>query len=300
MRIVIATCNRQIFAELIFHLNSPVSRWKHEVFSFFMHFLLYLSRWAQNHYFKTSLFYGAETSGSIQVRENGALGDDIELERELGLKPYFGIGLTYGYQLDSGWLDFSYSKLILKGRGTFNKQYNFNGAIYSPGPVTIDKTDYRRIEFIYRYQMSGSRNSLDGFQLGAGLVIETLKFYIDGQLSPASTRFEKFEAFDRQVFPIPILVGQYGKTLGENWGYEVDVGVAYLPKFETPYKEGGSIFFEQHNLDIKAGLRYSLKSSFCGLGYQYKYFRQKGYSNEDTNEFKINTNGFYANYEVFF
>jgi hypothetical protein len=256
--------------------------------------------WAQNHYFKTSLFYAAKTNGSIQVRENSDIGDDIRLERELGLRPYLGIGLTYGYQLSSGWIDFSYTKFILKGKGTFDREYKFNGATYTSGPVKINKTDYRRIEILYRNQVSGSRNSLEGFQLGAGIIIETLKFYIEGELSPASNRFEKFEAFDRQIFPVPIFVGQYSNPLGEKWGYEFDVAIAYLPKFETPYTENGNIFFEQHNLDIKAGFKFALDNSFIGTGYQYKFFRQKGYSNEDTNEFRISSNGYYLNYELFF
>lgn len=238
--------------------------------------------------------------GNVQVRENDILGDDLHLHDQLGMNAFWSLGLVYGYCLDGSWLDFAYTKFIVTGSANHTSGFNFNGAVYAPGKTDIKKTDYRKLSILYRRTMSGERTSLEYSAWGGGITVETLKFYIDGTLSPSTTRFEKFEAFDRQLMPVPTLLYTYAQALKDRWGYSLDLQFSYLPKFKTPYTEMGNIFFEQYNFDGKLGLVHSFEASLLEIGLQNKFFRQKGYSQEDTNEFSINSTGLFAEWRQFF
>lgn len=255
---------------------------------------------SKNHYFGLSMSTGFNSDGNIQVRENDVLGDDLHLKDELGMDQLIGLNLTYGYKFEKNWLDFSFTQYFIAGKATFANTFNFNGAIYAAGNTNISKTNFRKITILYKVVHTGERHSLDQLIWGGGINLETLKFYIKGNLDPSTTRFEKFEAFDRQIFPVPMGFISYGEQIQSQLGYRLTGSLAYIPHIKTPYVEVGNIEFEQFNFDISTDLVYAFDDLHVSVGAYYKSFRQKGYSIEDTNEFSINSLGMAASIDYFF
>lgn len=263
-------------------------------------FCFSLQAQGQNHYFGLSTSSGLNTDGNVQVRENEVLGEDLHLKDELGMDQFIGLNLTYGYKFQTNWLDFSFTQYFIAGKATFAAPFNFNGATYAAGNTNISKTNFRKITILYKVVQSGDRHLLDHFLWGGGINLETLKFYIKGNLDVSSTRFEKFEAFDRQIFPVPMGFISYGRQLQSQLGYRVSSSLAYIPHTKTPYVEVGNIEFEQVNFDISTDLVFALDKMLISTGLYYKTFRQKGYSIEDTNEFSIHSLGLAASVDYFF
>lgn len=236
-------------------------------------------------------YYGLVSDGFVQVRENEVVGDHLDLGSDLGLDQFNALNFGLGLRLSQGWLDLNYEHYLISGDATFGRTFRYNGATYAPGKVGISKTEYRRFSLLYSHTLSGARATTYYTALGGGLLLETLKFYIDGELDASTTRDEKYESFDRQLVPVPSLLGVIQRPISENWGYGVEVGAAWLPKTKTHYVEHGRIYFWQYNLDAEAKLIRTFETSQVSIGYRYKLFHQFEESIEDTNEFRITSSG---------
>ena len=136
--------------------------------------------------------------------------------------------------------------------------------------------------------------------MGGGLILESLKFYIDGNLDSSTTRSEKYESFDRQLMPVPAISGRWSDSLAGSFAYAAEASGAWLPKTKTHYKEGGNIYFSQYNLDLKTEVIYSVSAADMALGYHFKLFHQLQDSGEDTNEFRLSASSLYLDFRFLF
>lgn len=259
-----------------------------------------LPAFAENNLFGLGGFYGLSTGGVVQVRENALIGDRLDLQDDLGLDSFTGLSLVYGRKLGAGWLDFAYTQYFLTGKAQAPSTFNFNGALYAPGETDISRTNYRRATILYRHLSSGARESLSRTMWGGGIVVETLKFYIGGQLDASTQRNEKFESFDAQTMPVPALTAEWYRPLFGNLGFGFEGLIGYLPLTKTPYKEKGNIYFKQTNAEFKAALTSDWGGTLLETGYYFKYFMQMGNSREDTNEFFIFTSAVFLDAKWFF
>jgi hypothetical protein len=236
-------------------------------------------------------FYGIESNGHVQVRESEVIGTKFDLVEDLGLDNVTGLGLSYGFRVGVTWVDIGYSHYLLDGKKNLSETATFNGATYARGEVNVNKSIYRRYHLLFKHEVKNHQGDLSHLSLGGGLICETLKFYLDGEFDDSSTRFEKFESFDRQMVPVPAIYGDASIAINRSFALGTEILLAWLPKTETWYREGGNIYFEQNNIDAKLKLTWRLNTLSISSGYKYKSFFQKQESHEDTNEFQLTTIG---------
>lgn len=245
--------------------------------------------------------YGFYNQGYVQVREWELEGDRLDLDDDLGIDAFYGLGFGLGLEVSQGhWIDLNHSEYRFEGNARFNQTFNFNGGVFAAGPTDVSKTRYRRTSLTYSYVIDGDRNSSSLYSVGGGLLLETLTFDIDGEFDPSSTRFEKYEGFSRQLVPVPMFEANWRQPWLDEYAYGFYGAAAWLPKTKTWYKEGGSIYFEQYNIDLKAEVLKFFKSSNVALGYYFKIFHQHQSSREDTNDFQLVNSNIYLEYRYFF
>ncbi len=248
---------------------------------------------AKDQILKFETFYSSNSQGFIQVREGSLVGKKLDLPNNLGLSNMIGLTGGYAIKLESIWLDFDYTQFIISGQGHFDGPFNFNGATYTPGKTKIGKTNYRRYDLLIKRDLAGERGSTDNMMIGGGISLETMRFYISGDLDPSTNRFEKFESFDSQQVPVPTLEWLSIYPYSSSIGYGLDLMGSWLPKSKTPYNEGGPIYFQQKNLDGKILVLWAFDKVQCNAGYRWKYFYQREESREDDNEFRIMSSGLF-------
>ena len=122
-----------------------------------------------------------------------------------------------------------------------------------------------------------------------GLVFDYLNFYLDGEISLQSTRFEVFEQFKSQAFPFPILGGMVNHQLSESREFECMFFGTYIPRFESFYEEGGKMDLKYSTFESTASIVQTFKKWRMGFHLSYRYMNMFQESFEDTNEIQTST-----------
>lgn len=228
--------------------------------------------------------------GYVRVREWELPGDKMKL-KDLGVTSYPALQLKVERHFRKGRsLSITYDHYLMSGTSTFNRDIAYNGTIIN-GRNGIDVSPTRHFRFSAGFSGPLVDRSHFDLRYKGSLVIDHITFYLDGDVSPSSTRNEVYEGFGRQAFPYPV-VGVEGKVeLNAKSDVNVEVSGSYIPKFRSFYTEGGDVFLQYQN--FLAMLSYSRRINdfeiAAGTKLRYLYLFQE--SKEDTNIISTLTTG---------
>ena len=228
--------------------------------------------------------------GYVHVREWDLQGDKMKL-KDLGMKSYPGLQFHVAKQLrNSNSITIAYDRYFMRGSATFDRDITYNGTIINGRKgIDVSPTRYFRLSAIYTGAWLDTRH----FELWykAGLVLDHITFYLDGEVTPSSPKDEVLEGFGRQAFPYPVL-GLQGMIELDHGNYiNFELSGTYVPKFKSLYTEGGNVYLNYGNFE--SGLSYSKKiSDFeLALGARFRYMHLLQESKEDTNIITTVTGG---------
>lgn len=228
--------------------------------------------------------------GDVQVREWELEGDKMSM-KDLGVKNYpalqFHVARHWRNNIN---IAVTYDYYFVRGSATFDRDINYNGTIIDGRKgIDVSPTRYFRLSAIYTGALYSNRR----FDLWykAGLMLDHITFYLDGEVTPSSPKDEVFERFGRQAFPYPVL-GLQGKIdLGHRNYFNAELLGSYVQKFKSFYTEGGNIYLQYSNFE--SGLSYSktISDFEVSLGARFRYMHLFQESKEDTNRITTITCG---------
>jgi hypothetical protein len=231
--------------------------------------------------------------GFVRVREWELPGDKMKL-RDLGIKSLPALQLNATKTFTKGRsVSLIYDHFFISGESTFDRDIAYNGTIINGRDgINVSPSRYFRVSAIYSAPLVKRQN----FSLlyTAGLVLDHITFYLDGQVASSSERDEVFERFGRQSFPYPVigLKGTHG--MGPKSSIQWETSGTYVPKFKSFYTEGGNVFLQYSNFqaDVKYSRAISDFDVFIGARLRYMHLFQE--SMEDTNVINTFTIGPFA------
>ena len=231
--------------------------------------------------------------GFVRVREWELIGDKMKL-KDLGVEHYPAVHVYLTKRLkEDRTLTLSYDHYYIRGHATFDRDIAYNGTIIDGRKgIDVSPTRYFRLRLNYHGALWKSPSLEVGYV--AGVVFDHVKFYLDGELAPSSTRYEVYEGFGRQAFPYPAL-GIHGRAdLPKRNHLKFEIAGTYVPAFKSFYKEGGRVYL--HYRLIQADVNYSWNVSgieiIFGLNLRHMHLFQE--SAEDTNILDMTTAGPYV------
>jgi len=230
--------------------------------------------------------------GFVRVREWELPGDKMNL-KELGMNNYPALQLFVKKRLkNNGSFTLTYDHFFMRGRATFDRDIIYNGTIIDGTQgIDVSPTRYNRATFSYRQTVLKGKL----FDLGytAGVVLDHIKFYLDGKVSAASEKNEVFEGFGRQAFPYPFGGLNAIAHIGAISELNLEVSGTYVPEFKSFYTEGGHVNL-QYSL-FQTDIHYSRRVSDVEIevGGRLRYMHLFQESPEDTNILRTFTGGPY-------
>ncbi len=230
--------------------------------------------------------------GYVRVREWEVEGDKLKL-KDLGMTSYPVLRLTAEkYFRKSKSLTVTYDDYYMRGKAVFTGDIAYNGTIINGTKgIDVSPTRYFRVSAIYK----GLLLRRPRFELNytVALVLDYITFYLDGELSPVSTRDEVFEKFGRQALPYPVL-GLQGKANMGNYNYlNVEVSGTYIPRFESFYTERGHVYLDYSNFQVDLSYSRTMSAFELTIGANLRYMHLFQESLEDTNIINTLTAGPY-------
>ena len=230
--------------------------------------------------------------GFVRVREWELPGDKMKL-RELGMRSYPAIQFSVERTLKKNRrISLVYDHFFMCGKSTFDRNIIYNGTIINGrSGIDVSPTRYFRVSLIYSAPLVERQN----FSLfyTAGLVVDHITFYLDGDVDPSSKKDEVLEGFGRQAFPYPVFGLKGTSALIVKGSIQWEMSGTYVPRFESFYTEGGNVDLQYSN--FQAGVSYSRAISDFNLsiGAKFRYMHLFQESMEDTNEITTTTIGPY-------
>lgn len=228
--------------------------------------------------------------GYVQVREWDLQGDKMNL-KDLGMKSYPALQFHVTKHLrNSGNITLAYDHYFMRGTSTFDRDITYNGTIINGRTgIDVSPTRYFRVSAIYTGALLDARR----FELWykAGVVLDHITFYLDGEVTPSSPKDEVLEGFGRQAFPYPTVGLQSKIDLNHHNFINVELSGSYVPKFKSFYTEGGNVYLRYSNFE--SGLTYSrtISDFELALGARFRYMHLFQESKEDTNVITTVTGG---------
>lgn len=230
--------------------------------------------------------------GYVHVREWEFLGDKMKL-RDLGVSNYPAMQIHVtrqfaGYRL----LTLSYDHYFIRGSATFDRDITYNGTIIDgTRGIDVSPTRYLRLSLTYRARLWRSASFAGGYM--AGVVFDHVKFYLDGEVSPRSTKNEVYEGFGRQALPYPA-IGFYGRAhLGRRNYVNLDISGTYIPEFRSFFKEGGHVYLQYSLFQTDLNYSWNIFDFDVVIGAKLRYMHLFQNSAEDTNILRMSTTGPY-------
>ena len=220
--------------------------------------------------------------GFVRVREWELQGDKMKL-KELGMKSYPALQLKVEKSLKKNRsISLVYDHFFMSGRSTFDRNIIYNGTIINArNGIDVSPTRYFRISATYSAPLFKRQN----FSLlyTAGLVLDHITFYLDGQVDPSSKKDEVLEGFGRQAFPYPVIGLKGIAGLRSKGSIQWEASGTCVPKFESFYIEGGNVYLRYSN--FQAGISYSraISNFDVSVGTKLRYMHLFQESMEDTN-----------------
>jgi hypothetical protein len=220
--------------------------------------------------------------GFVRVREWELPGDKMKL-KELGMKSYPALQLKMERSLKKkGSISLVYDHFFMRGKSTFDRNIIYNGTIINGrNGIDVSPTRYFRISAIY----SGTLFKREKFSLlyTAGLVLDHITFYLDGEVDPSSTKDEVLEGFGRQAFPYPVIGLKGVIGLRPKGSLHWETSGTYVPKFESFYTEGGNVYLKYSNFQADVSYWRAISDFEISIGTKFRYMHLFQESREDTN-----------------
>jgi hypothetical protein len=237
---------------------------------------------------KVSFRQELNLGGYIQVRENELPGSKLELE-DLNIFSYPSLQLQLTKRLkENQQIVVSYNRIYLKGKSTINQDLAFNGTLIDARQgVDVSPTRYYRLTAYYSGLLK-ERGNLKWNYLG-GFVYDFLDFYLDGKVSPKSSRFEVFEGFYRQALPYPVIGSTFEQKFTHHRKVEMLLLGTYVPRFTSFYVEGGKMDLQYSTFETNLTFSQQVKYWNIGLCLNYRFMKLFQESREDTNLIESST-----------
>ena len=220
--------------------------------------------------------------GFVRVREWELPGDKMKL-KELGMKSYPALQLKMERSLKTkGSISLLYDHFFVRGKSTFDRNIIYNGTIINGrNGIDVSPTRYFRVSAIYTAPIFKRQN----FSLlyTAGLVLDHITFYLDGEVDPTSTKDEVLEGFGRQAFPYPVIGLKGTIGLSSKGGIHWETSGTYVPKFESFYTEGGNVYLQYSNFQADVSYSRTISNFGVSIGTKLRYMHLFQESMEDTN-----------------
>lgn len=230
--------------------------------------------------------------GYVRVREWELQGDKLML-KDLGMTSYPAVKLYGEKRLKKNRsISLAYENYFMTGNATINRNIAYNGTIIDGRRgVDVSSTQYHRITFHYR----GNLIDIPKFEMQyvVGVVIDHVKFYVDGEVVPTSPGAEVYEGFGRQAFPYPVVGVRAAHSLQESGKLNLEISGTYIPEFESFYTESGNVNLQYSN--FQADLSYSRNVADFTItgGARFRHMHLFQESREDTNVLNTLTLGPY-------
>lgn len=231
-------------------------------------------------------------SGYVQVREHSFSGSHLNLNNDLGLKHWLRPGFNLSATIKKkNKFSFTYTESLFSGSKYLKNYTWYNGTLLvANSKADIKNSLYRSYDFVWLARINHKEN-YDLF-LRAGVLYERLKFYVDATIADNSPIRETFEKFWKQQQPLPSVGVAAVYRLTNKLLLNGDVSFIYLPKVKTWMNEGGTISLKQSNADANIALNYNFKTTEFESGIWFKHFKLLEESDEDTNNFLLNSFGY--------
>ena len=230
--------------------------------------------------------------GFVRVREWDLPGDKMKL-KDLGMKSYPAVQLKMERSLKKkGSISLVYDHFFMRGKSTFDRNIIYNGTIINGrNGIDVSPTRYFRISAIYTAPIFKRQN----FSLlyTAGLVLDHITFYLDGEVDPSSTKDEVLEGFGRQAFPYPVIGLKGTIVLSSKGSIHWETSGTYVPKFESFYTEGGNVYLKYSNFQADVSYSRAISNFDVSIGTKLRYMHLFQESMEDTNVITTLTMGPY-------
>jgi len=231
--------------------------------------------------------------GFVRVREWELPGDKMKL-KDLGMKSYPALQLKMERNLKKkGSISLVYDHFFMRGKSTFDRNIIYNGTIINGrNGIDVSPTRYFRISAIFTAPIFKRQN----FSLWytAGLVLDHITFYLDGDVDPASTKDEVLEGFGRQAFPYPVIGLKGAIGLNSKGSFHWETSGTYVPKFESFYTEGGNVYLQYSNVQADVSYSRTISNFDVSIGTKLRYMHLFQESMEDTNVITTLTMGPYV------
>jgi len=184
----------------------------------------------------------------------------------------------------------SFLYCFLDGSSTQRSPVYYNAGLFKPGSLDTN-ADF------YRFSLAYERTLLDSASTDRVIGSLCLTYVAFGATLTGSglNTTEHFSNFTSQrVLPVPIVGVRWDHPLAQGLTLRTSVLGGALPRVDSlrAEEEGHTLYFEQANIDLGAGLAYSIRRKVqIEGGYQFSYFRQRGTSLEDVNLIELIDNG---------
>jgi len=237
--------------------------------------------------------------GYVRVREWEVEGDELKL-KDLGMTSYPVLRLkAEKYFTKNNSLSVMYDNYYMRGKAVFTGDIEYNGTIINGTKgIDVSPTRYFRVSTIYKGLLL-RRPQLD-LNYTIALVLDYITFYLDGELSPLSTRDEVFEKFGRQALPYPVLGLQGRADMGNHNYLNVEVSGTYIPRFKSFYTERGHMYLDYSNFLADLSYSRNISAFELAIGVNLRYMHLFQESLEDTNIINTLTAGPYIGIEYHF
>lgn len=231
--------------------------------------------------------------GYVRVREWELQGDKLKL-KDLGMTSY-PVAKLYGeiWLKKNRSISLAYEHYFMTGTASFNRDIVYNGTIIDGRRgVDVSPTNYNRITFSYM----GNLIDMPRFEMRymVGVVVDHVKFYVDGEVVPTSPKSEVYEGFGRQAFPYPIVGLKAAHSLASFGKINLAVSGTYIPEFESFYTESGNVNLQYSNFQADLSYSRSINRFEVTGGARFRHMHLFQESREDTNVLNTLTIGPYA------
>lgn len=233
---------------------------------------------------RVALSYGHEMliGGYVKVREFELEGTKVEFKDFKSTNyPSFDFSLEKSFKNNQG-IGVQYKRFYIRGNATFDKNIEYNGTIIDGRQgIDLSPTSYYRLKAFYYGNLKNEESMKINYLVG--FVYDFMNFYLDGEISKSSERYEVFEGFYRQAFPYPFIGGQYSVNITDKEELNFVLIGSYVPRFKSFFEEGGKVSLEYKTLESEVGYFKQIKNFELGASINFRYFELMQESVEDEN-----------------
>jgi hypothetical protein len=235
--------------------------------------------------------YSICVGGYVQVREFDFEGTHLSLINDLGMSSMNTLSLQAAREFRNGsQLAFYFEYFFLYGTASPDKNIMFNATeLHGPYGLTVNTSNLYRGEIFWDTPLRIFSSVTT--TLGAGLIWDGLIFRIRGTVTAQSPHNEPKEDFISQSLPYPELGFGVKKTFSKRSSISLDARGTYIPLFKSFFMEGGNMWLNYATVNALLGYTWSDSHFYFTPAIHYRLIKTYENSNEDTNDFYMNTMG---------